>query len=111
MELKIGEVVYYVSNHAQQRMESRGVSKLQLQECLRDIKSVRLESKAGLEDRYLVIGKNKVRAVVSKRFVVITVYAWMPVYHENKRKQAFNKKRRQIKLKVGNRFRDKKTTK
>ena len=38
MELKIGNVVYYVSNHAQQRMESRGVSKLQLRECLRDIK-------------------------------------------------------------------------
>ena len=104
MDLKINDVVYQLTAHAKQRMSKRGVSVTDLVEALENIKQRRKQERKGFEPRELLIGRNKVNIVITTSNIV-TVYNNKKEYYATRSKNQFNKKRRQIKKRVGNRLR------
>lgn len=105
MTLNIDGVEYTLTHHARYRMEKRSVSMCDLLEALSNIKFTRKQTnRKDEEERILITGRNQVNVVITKTNVIVTIYSYKRAHHESKRKQSFNKKRRAIKKKVGNRF-------
>ena len=104
MDLKIGGIVYKLTNHAKMRMKRRKVSINDLIEALGNIKAKRKQIKENCEDRVLVTGRNDVSAVITKTNVIVTVYNYKKQYYDSRNKSHFNKKRRQLKKVYGNRL-------
>ena len=104
MDLKIDGTVYKLTSHARYRMNKRKVSINDLIEALENIKKVREHVKEGYETRKLITGRNNVSIVLTLENVIVTVYPFTKQYCKSKRKNQFNKKRRQLKKIYGNRF-------
>mgnify|MGYP005991039729 CR=1 FL=1 len=106
MKLAVKGVNYNLSAHALERMIKRGISVESLVECLTDIKDRKTHLTDGKETRYVITGRNKLTAVITKTNVIVTVYNFRKEYYASKTKNKLNKKRRALKRKHGNRLRN-----
>ena len=105
MELKIKGIIYNLTEHAKYRMERRSISVDDVVEALENIKSKIIQVKNNIEDRFFITGRNRIGVVIGKYNAIITVYNYTKQYYDSKAKNKFNKNRRQVKRRVGNRIR------
>ena len=101
MQIKVNDRTYKVSEHALTRMRKRKVKLDDLVQALKDIKHTRPRD----DERYLIMGRNKVTAIITKTGVIVTVYPHRQEHIDCKRKQKKNKNRLKNKRKYGNRVR------
>ena len=106
MKIVINNYELIITRHAYKRMRKRGIELEEMVEALEDSKLKHKQTKEGFSDRYLFIGKNDIAVVLSRDYVVVTVYRYNDAYVEAKSKHRKNKKRRQHKAFFGNRYKE-----
>jgi len=102
--LEINGTDYRITKHALKRMNTRKITIEDLIEAISAPKSIRRQSKAGFEDSFLIIGRNKVNVILNlHKNVVITVHKLNHHYGKVKNKKKKNTKRRDLIKVFGNR--------
>ena len=102
MSITVNNIVYKYSKHAKTRAKKRGVEEEDIIEALENPKRT-FTTERDESIRINVLGKNSVLVVLTPENLIVTVYKRSKQLYKNRIKENYNKKRRELKKRFGNR--------
>lgn len=107
MQIEVDGVKYIFTTHAESKIKKRGITLLDVKDALTNVKKRRLKTLRDDQEsqRTIVTGKNNVLVILAGKNIIVTVYKYVKDYYDCKHKNLFNKKRKNLKKKYGNRLR------